>query len=183
MKKSVGMFLISMAISVSHAQERIISEASVENRTRFSRELPRDPEKVKADAFASKYNLPVREIDSQGRINVPGWLLEKAGITMADIGLIEMNEAFAAQIIANEKVFAADDLAEKYLGQKAMGAIDRQIMNVNGGAIAMGHPVGSSGTRLILTLLQEMGKRSVDLGLATLCVGGGQGAAVLLRRP
>ncbi len=110
-------------------------------------------------------------------------LLEKAGITMADIGLIEMNEAFAAQIIANEKVFAADDLAEKYLGQKAMGAIDRQIMNVNGGAIAMGHPVGSSGTRLILTLLLEMGKRSVDLGLATLCVGGGQGAAVLLRRP
>ncbi len=110
-------------------------------------------------------------------------VLEKSGVAMADIGLIEMNEAFAAQIIANEMVFADDSLSESFLGRKAMGSIDREIMNVNGGAIAMGHPVGSSGTRLILTLLLEMERRSVDLGLATLCVGGGQGAAVLLRRP
>jgi len=109
-------------------------------------------------------------------------LLEKTGVGMADIGLIEMNEAFAAQIIANEMVFADDGLSQHFLGRKAMGAIDRGIMNVNGGAIAMGHPVGSSGTRLIHTLLLEMKRRSIDLGLATLCVGGGQGAAVLLRR-
>ena len=109
-------------------------------------------------------------------------LLEKTGINMSDIGLIEMNEAFAAQIIANEMVFADDSLSEYFLGRKAMGAIDRGIMNVNGGAIAMGHPVGSSGTRLILTLLLEMERRSINQGLATLCVGGGQGAAVLLRR-
>jgi len=109
-------------------------------------------------------------------------LLEKTGVAMSDIGLIEMNEAFAAQIIANEMVFADDNLSEHFLGRKAMGVIDRGIMNVNGGAIAMGHPVGSTGTRLILTLLLEMKRRSVDLGLATLCVGGGQGAAVLLRR-
>jgi len=109
-------------------------------------------------------------------------LLEKTGIGMSDIGLIEMNEAFAAQIIANELVFADDGLSEHFLGRKAMGAIDRSLMNVNGGAIAMGHPVGSSGTRLVLTLLLEMKRRGVDLGLATLCVGGGQGAAVLLRR-
>jgi len=109
-------------------------------------------------------------------------LLEKTGIGMSDIGLIEMNEAFAAQIIANEMIFADDSLSEHFLGRRAMGAIDRGIMNVNGGAIAMGHPVGSSGTRLIHTLLLEMKRRSVDLGLATLCVGGGQGAAVLLRR-
>jgi len=109
-------------------------------------------------------------------------LLEKSGTDMADIGLIEMNEAFAAQIIANEMVFADDGLSGHFLGRKAMGAIDRTIMNVNGGAIAMGHPVGSSGTRLILTLLLEMKRRAVDTGLATLCVGGGQGAAVLLRK-
>jgi acetyl-CoA acetyltransferase family protein len=109
-------------------------------------------------------------------------LLEKTGVSMSDIGLIEMNEAFAAQIIANEMIFADDGLSEHFLGRKAMGAIDRGILNVNGGAIAMGHPVGSSGTRLIHTLLLEMKRRSVDIGLATLCVGGGQGAAVLLRR-
>lgn len=110
-------------------------------------------------------------------------LLEKTGVGISEIGLIEMNEAFAAQIIANEMVFADDGLSEHFLGRKAMGTLDREIMNVNGGAIAMGHPVGSSGTRIILTLLLEMKRRSVDLGLATLCVGGGQGAAVLLRRP
>ena len=110
-------------------------------------------------------------------------LLEKTGVGMTDIGLIEMNEAFAAVIIANEMVFADDRLSEHFLGWKAMGAIDRSIMNVNGGAVAVGHPVGSTGTRIILTLLLEMKRRSVDLGLATLCVGGGQGASVLLRRP
>jgi len=109
-------------------------------------------------------------------------VLDRSGIDFADIGLIEMNEAFAAQIIANEMVFARDAISEHYLGRKAMGPIDREIMNVNGGAVAMGHPVGSSGTRLIHTLLLEMKRRSVDLGLATLCVGGGQGAAVLLER-
>ena len=108
-------------------------------------------------------------------------LLEKTGVDYSDIGLIEMNEAFAAQIIANELVFADDGLSEHFLGRKAIGSIDRGIMNVNGGAIAVGHPVGSSGTRLILTLLLEMRRRRVDLGLATLCVGGGQGAAVLFK--
>lgn len=109
-------------------------------------------------------------------------LLQKTGVDFGKIGLIEMNEAFAAQIIANEKVFCDDKWSEHFLNRKAIGCIDRAILNVNGGAIAMGHPVGSSGTRLILTLLLEMQRRSVDLGLATLCVGGGQGAALLLER-
>lgn len=109
-------------------------------------------------------------------------VLERSGVDFASIGLIEMNEAFAAQIIANEKVFADDRLSESLIGRKAIGAIDRGIMNVNGGAIAIGHPVGSTGTRLILTLLLEMRRQSVDIGLATLCVGGGQGASVLLER-
>ena len=110
-------------------------------------------------------------------------LLDRTGVGMADIGLIEMNEAFAAVVIANEMVFADDGLSEHFLGRKAVGAIDRGLLNVNGGAVAVGHPVGSSGTRILLTLLLEMRRRSVDVGLATLCVGGGQGASVLLRRP
>ncbi len=109
-------------------------------------------------------------------------LLERAGVDFADIGLLEINEAFAAQVIANEMIFASDKYSEGHLGRKAIGSIDREILNVNGGAVAMGHPVGSSGTRLVLTLLLEMQRRSVDLGLATLCVGGGQGAAMLLER-
>ncbi len=109
-------------------------------------------------------------------------VLDRARLKLTDIGLIEMNEAFAAQIIANEMVFADDQHSEHYLDRKAIGAIDRGILNVNGGAIAMGHPVGSSGTRLILTLLLEMQRRKVERGLATLCVGGGQGAALILER-
>lgn len=107
-------------------------------------------------------------------------VLEQSGTDFSDIGLIEMNEAFAAQVMANEAVFGMDSLSEKFLGRKAIGRIDRDILNVNGGAVAMGHPVGASGTRLVLTLLLEMRRRSVDLGLATLCIGGGQGASVLL---
>jgi acetyl-CoA acetyltransferase len=82
-----------------------------------------------------------------------------------------MNEAFAAQVIANLRAFEQDP---------ALGAIDEEVLNVNGGAIALGHPVGSTGTRLIHTLLLEMKRRQVGLGLATLCVGGGQGASVVL---
>ncbi len=110
-------------------------------------------------------------------------VLERSGKDFGKIGLIEMNEAFAAQVIANEMVFRDDRLSRRFLGRKAIGAIDRSILNVNGGAISMGHPVGSSGTRLVHTLLLEMKRRKVDLGLATLCVGGGQGGAVLLERP
>lgn len=97
--------------------------------------------------------------------------LKRAGLSMKDVGLVEMNEAFAAQVLANVRAFEKDP---------ALGAIDEAMLNVNGGAIALGHPVGCSGTRLILTLLLEMRRRSVSTGLATLCVGGGQGASILL---
>ena len=109
--------------------------------------------------------------------------LEKAGVTMKDMQLVEINEAFAAQVIANLRIFESDQLSKKYLNRdKATGAIDPAILNVNGGAIALGHPVGSSATRLIITLLKEMQRRDLNLGLATLCVGGGQGAAFILER-
>ena len=97
--------------------------------------------------------------------------LRRAGLTMKEIGLVEINEAFAAQVLANLKAFETDP---------ALGPVDESLLNVNGGAIALGHPVGSSGTRLILTLLLEMRRRRVSHGLATLCIGGGQGASIIL---
>jgi acetyl-CoA acyltransferase len=109
--------------------------------------------------------------------------LKRAGVTFRDIGLIEINEAFAAQVIANEIAMASAKYCREKLGlDQPIGEIDRSILNVNGGAIALGHPVGVSGTRLTLTLIREMRKRDVPLGLATLCVGGGQGAALVLER-
>jgi len=109
--------------------------------------------------------------------------LKRAGVAFRDLGLIELNEAFAAQVIANEIAMGSAKFGREKLGlDGAIGEIDRSTLNVNGGAIALGHPVGVSGTRLTLTLIREMRKRDVPLGLATLCVGGGQGAALVLER-
>jgi len=91
-------------------------------------------------------------------------VLRKAGMTLHDIELIELNEAFAAQYLACEK---------------ALG-LNRDIVNVNGSGIGLGHPVGCTGARIMISLLSEMRRRSNQLGLATLCVGGGMGAAVIL---
>ncbi len=109
--------------------------------------------------------------------------LKRAGLTMKDIGLIELNEAFAAQVLACMRAFESDKFAQEKLDlPKAVGAIDPEILNVNGGAIAIGHPVGATGTRLVLTLMKEMQRRNVQFGLATLCIGGGQGGAMILER-
>ncbi len=109
--------------------------------------------------------------------------LDEAGVSLDRIGLIEMNEAFAAQVIANEIAFASAEFARDELNRlRPVGELDRAKMNVNGGAIALGHPVGATGARLVLTLLYEMRRRDVELGLATLCVGGGQGGAVVVER-
>src|SRR5207302_7735923 len=90
--------------------------------------------------------------------------LQKAGMTLEHIDLIEVNEAFAAQCLA----------VEKELG------LDRDKVNVNGGAIALGHPLGATGTRLVITLLYELRRRKKKYGLATACIGGGQGIAMIV---
>lgn len=109
--------------------------------------------------------------------------LERAGIKFSDIELTEMNEAFAAQILANEIAFGSKKFAREELGRnEPIGEIDRSRFNVNGGAIALGHPLGASGARLMLTLLYELRRRNQSLGLVTLCVGGGQGAAFVVER-
>jgi len=90
--------------------------------------------------------------------------LERAGLSIENIDLIEGNEAFAAQALA----------VIRELG------FDLQKTNVNGGAIALGHPIGASGTRILVTLLHEMRRRKLRFGLATLCVGGGQGVSLIV---
>jgi acetyl-CoA acetyltransferase family protein len=91
-------------------------------------------------------------------------VLQKAGLTLDDIDVIEVNEAFAAQYLS----------VEKELG------LDRDRVNVNGGAIALGHPLGMTGTRLLLTLVLELRRRGARRGLATACIGGGQGIAAIV---
>lgn len=108
-------------------------------------------------------------------------LFEKTGVTLDQIDLIEINEAFAGQVVSVMKAFASDEFAKKALNRdKALGVIDPKKLNVNGGAVALGHPLGASGARMILTLLLELKRQGKRLGLATLCIGGGQGEACLL---
>jgi acetyl-CoA acetyltransferase family protein len=109
--------------------------------------------------------------------------LKVAGMTMKDIELIEFNEAFAAQIYACEKAATSREFFKKHLlGEEPIGEFRNDIRNVNGGAIALGHPVGSSGLRIVITLLKEMERRGLSTGLATLCIGGGQGGAMIVER-
>jgi acetyl-CoA C-acetyltransferase len=93
-------------------------------------------------------------------------VLGSAGLALSDINLIEINEAFASYYLACEKALR----------------LDRSRVNANGSGISLGHPVGATGSRLVVTLIHEMIRRGVNLGLASLCAGGGMGYALLLRR-
>ncbi len=107
--------------------------------------------------------------------------LKKAGLDFKQIDLIELNEAFAAQVLACRKALASVQWCQEKLGlSSAVGEIDLARLNVNGGAIAIGHPVGATGTRLVLTLAKEMKRRGMQFGLATLGIGGGQGGAMIV---
>jgi acetyl-CoA acetyltransferase family protein len=108
-------------------------------------------------------------------------LFRQTGFSMKDMEIVEINEAFAAQVIACEKAFASKEFAKTHFSKdEPVGAIDPEKLNVNGGSLAIGHPVGMTGTRLVLTVLHELRERGLQRGLATLCIGGGQGAALLL---
>lgn len=107
--------------------------------------------------------------------------LAAAGWTLDDLALLEINEAFAVQVLACLRVMASDELSRQHAGlDRAVGRVDEERLNVNGGAIALGHPVGVSGARLVLTLLHEMQRRDARRAAAALCIGGGQGLALLL---
>ncbi|MBI3617899.1 MAG: thiolase family protein [Candidatus Omnitrophica bacterium] len=109
-------------------------------------------------------------------------VLKKAGMKLKDIQAIEINEAFAAQVLACLKDLDSPAFAKEFSYEGFAGTIDPGILNVNGGAIALGHPVGTTGTRLIITMLKHMNRHNLNTGLVSLCVGGGQGAAVILER-
>lgn len=109
-------------------------------------------------------------------------LRRAGGLALGRMELVEINEAFAAQVLACLRAFASRKFCEENLGQGPLGELDLERVNVNGGAIALGHPVGASGGRLVLTLLHEMRRRGASLGLVTLCIGGGQGGAMVVER-
>ncbi len=122
------------------------------------------PVMAKIRSYASSGIDPT--IMGVGPIEASTLAMKKAGVTIKDIDRVEANEAFAAQSVA--------------VG-RALG-IDEAKLNVNGGAIALGHPIGASGARVLVTLLHEMQKRGDTLGLTTLCIGGGQGVAMIVER-
>ena len=113
---------------------------------------------MSADRYAYLHTVPATAMQNA---------LKKAGKDVHDLALIEINEAFASVALHATKLLGVDD----------------EIVNVNGGAVAMGHPIGMSGCRLVLTLAYEMKRRGAELGGATLCGGGGQGDALVIRRP
>lgn len=118
-----------------------------------------------------------------GPVYATARVMRATGLRLADMDLVELNEAFAAQVLACLKGFESpprdclDGAATQVLGPLEPGKL-----NVNGGAIALGHPVGATGARLVLTLLHELQRREKNVGLATLCIGGGQGGAVVVER-
>ena len=105
-------------------------------------------------------------IFEDSRARVQQLVTERAGLETGDVELVELNEAFAAQAVA----------CMRLLG------LEESIVNVNGGAIALGHPLGCSGARLVTTLVHEMGRRGARYGLATMCIGVGQGIASIWER-
>lgn len=141
-----------------------------------------------------KYNLPViaKIVDTQwagldpaemglGPVYATTKLLKNQNLSMEDIDYWEINEAFAAQVLGCVRAWESDDYCRKYLGLNgALGSLDRSRLNVDGGAIAIGHPVGASGARIVLHLADILKRQGAKKGIATICIGGGQGGAMLI---
>ena len=109
--------------------------------------------------------------------------LERAGMTVSDLDLVEMHEAFAAQMLCVLKAFESKQWAQDKLGKSdAIGEIDRDTLNVNGGSIPIGHPFGATGARLVMTLLYELQRRDKNVGLATMCAASGLGVSIIVER-
>lgn len=144
----------------------------------------------------SRYNLPVLgkikqvqwaalspAIMGLGPVHAMSPILQHHNLSLADIDFIEINEAFAAQVLACREAWNDDAFCKEALGLDGkVGLIDLEKLNPDGGAIAMGHPVGASGTRLVLHILNKLHKTGGKRALASLCIGGGQGGAILLEK-
>jgi acetyl-CoA C-acetyltransferase len=107
-------------------------------------------------------------------------LFKRTGMTMDQMDVVELNEAFAAQTLACLKAFKSKKVSSRWGIEETIGELPLSKLNVNGGAIALGHPVGSTGSRLVVTLAHELKRRKAKYGLATLCIGGGQGGACII---
>lgn len=108
--------------------------------------------------------------------------LARAGVSLKDMDLVDMHEAFAAQVLANVKVWESDELCQEVGLEGAIGEVDMDTFNVNGGSIPIGHPFGATGTRMIMQLAGELERRDKNLGLLTLCAAGGLGLTMILER-
>ncbi len=107
---------------------------------------------------------------------------ERAGVTLKDMDLVEMHEAFAAQVLANLKIWKSESYCKELGLDDAIGEVDMDTFNVNGGSVALGHPFGATGGRMIAQLAGEMARRDVNLGLLTMCAAGGLGLSMVLER-
>lgn len=115
-----------------------------------------------------------------GPVHAATPILERHGMDLNTPDLWEINEAFAAQILACIAAWQDDAWCQEHLGRSALGTLDQERLNVDGGAIAIGHPVGASGARVVLHLLHALRARGLQRGMAAICVGGGQGGAMLV---
>lgn len=141
-----------------------------------------------------KYRLPVlaRIIDTEwagvdpaemglGPVYAAHQLLKRQQRSFDSIDYWEINEAFAVQVLACLKAWESDEYCRQFLGtERAVGTMDREKLNVDGGAIALGHPVGASGARIVLHLAEILRRKNAKSGVATICIGGGQGGAMLI---
>jgi acetyl-CoA acyltransferase len=119
----------------------------------------------------------------QGPVFAAPVALDRAGLSMGDIGLLEMHEAFAAQVLSNLQWFQSKRVAEERLGRsEPIGAPDEDRINVMGGSIAIGHPFGGTGTRLVVTLLNEMKRRDEQFGMVSVCAAGAMGHVMIVER-
>jgi len=146
-----------------------------------------------ADAV-KKYQLPVlaKIVDvawagvdpaemGLGPVYATHMLLKKQNMNMQHVDYWEINEAFAAQVLACLAAWQNEDFCRQKLGlSQALGSLDQAKLNVDGGAIALGHPVGASGARIVLHLAETLRRQQAKRGIATICIGGGQGGAMLI---
>jgi acetyl-CoA C-acetyltransferase/acetyl-CoA acyltransferase len=115
-----------------------------------------------------------------GPLHAMSGVMKRTGMNLSSFDLLEVNEAFAAQILAVSRAFKDKNIRDRFDISGEYGEMDFSKLNVNGGAIALGHPVGSTGSRLVVTLMHELKKRKAKFGIASLCIGGGQGGAVII---
>lgn len=118
----------------------------------------------------------------QGPVLAAPVALKRAGLTLRDMDLVEMHEAFAAQVLSNLRGLESREWAKRAGFSEPVGEVDRAKLNVMGGSIAIGHPFGATGSRITVTLLNEMGRRGGQFGLMTVCAAGGMGFAMVVER-